>query len=227
MQDFRTCVEQLFLDTKQLQQKSFTSQDPTLPASDELQINFMFSCQPVFLEWISVPDSPQPEFLRRVDQPSTEKLIRINLQQLLTARRTIRRKLKCLPVRASVRRELSEFAVNKAWDVVESTPVEHNTVYLHFRMLMIHKHVFDESHATNSMEEDEEYLVPAVESSIESLESKRLTEAGTCSICLEDLVCGGEGVLMPCSHIFHGDCIKKWLRTSHYCPICRFEMPTS
>ncbi|KAL0408673.1 UNVERIFIED_CONTAM: hypothetical protein Sradi_1801700 [Sesamum radiatum] len=232
MQDPMTCWQALFVDTRQLEQKSFTSQDPALPASDELRLNFMFSCQSVYLECISVHDSPQPEVLRRLCPPSTQKLIRVNLQQLLTARRTIRRKLKYLPVGASVRRKLSEFAVKKAWDVVESTPVEHNTVYLHFRMLIIHMHVFDERHATNlttqrSMEEHEGCWVPAVESSIESLESKRLTEAGTCSICLEDLVCGGEGVLMPCSHVFHGDCIKKWLRTSHYCPICRFEMPTS
>ncbi|XVF85980.1 hypothetical protein PTKIN_Ptkin17bG0160500 [Pterospermum kingtungense] len=32
---------------------------------------------------------------------------------------------------------------------------------------------------------------------------------------------------MPCSHTFHGNCIENWLKLSHYCPICRFEMPTS
>ncbi|EYU40216.1 hypothetical protein MIMGU_mgv1a023559mg [Erythranthe guttata] len=54
----------------------------------------------------------------------------------------------------------------------------------------------------------------------------------SCSICLEDLSPGGdndfeEALSMPCSHVYHGDCIKKWLSTSHYCPLCRFEMPTT
>ncbi|KAK8259897.1 hypothetical protein V6Z11_D13G086200 [Gossypium hirsutum] len=38
---------------------------------------------------------------------------------------------------------------------------------------------------------------------------------------------GAEAYRMPCSHIFHGDCIEKWLKQNHYCPICRFEMPTN
>ncbi|KAK4423762.1 hypothetical protein Salat_1959100 [Sesamum alatum] len=231
MEDFMTCKQAVF--TKHLGQRSFTTRDPTIPDSDELQIYFMFSCKPVFFEWVSLQDSPQREFLRRVDPPSTQKLIRVNLEQLATkARRTIKRKLKYLPVEAGLRRKLIDFAVNKAWDVLESTPIEHNTVHLHFRVLMVHRHVFGQMHAVDlvtrrSMEEQKACLVPAVEWSIESLESKRLTEDGTCSVCLDDLVCGGEGVLMPCAHVFHGDCIKKWLRTSHYCPVCRFEMPTS
>ncbi|KAJ4850512.1 hypothetical protein Tsubulata_050266 [Turnera subulata] len=45
-----------------------------------------------------------------------------------------------------------------------------------------------------------------------------------CSICLESLV--DTASAMPCNHLFHTDCISKWLQTSHYCPICRFEMPT-
>ncbi|KAK2636720.1 hypothetical protein Ddye_031512 [Dipteronia dyeriana] len=48
-----------------------------------------------------------------------------------------------------------------------------------------------------------------------------------CSICLEELEAGSYGTSMPCSHMFHDGCIVKWLKQSHYCPVCRYEMPTT
>ncbi|XP_010315798.2 uncharacterized protein [Solanum lycopersicum] len=78
-------------------------------------------------------------------------------------------------------------------------------------------------------------MVPASESSMQSLLKKiEIDEENTtddkCMVCLEELVKkeregDNEIVSMPCSHTFHGECITKWLETSHYCPICRFEMP--
>uniref|UniRef100_M1D8L7 RING-type E3 ubiquitin transferase n=1 Tax=Solanum tuberosum TaxID=4113 RepID=M1D8L7_SOLTU len=50
-----------------------------------------------------------------------------------------------------------------------------------------------------------------------------------CVICLEQLVSkkeGGKIVCMPCSHMFHGNCIITWLDMNHYCPICRYDLPT-
>ncbi|KAG9155398.1 hypothetical protein Leryth_017928 [Lithospermum erythrorhizon] len=51
----------------------------------------------------------------------------------------------------------------------------------------------------------------------------------SCPICLEEFLDYGTSSLgcMPCNHIFHQQCIVGWLRKSHYCPLCRFEMPTS
>ncbi|KAK6242787.1 zinc finger protein [Theobroma cacao] len=59
----------------------------------------------------------------------------------------------------------------------------------------------------------------------EKIKKGRL-DAENCVICLEELKVGSDASRMPCSHIFHGDCIEKWLKQSHYCPVCRFEMPT-
>ncbi|MBA0843291.1 hypothetical protein Goarm_000493 [Gossypium armourianum] len=48
-----------------------------------------------------------------------------------------------------------------------------------------------------------------------------------CMICLEELEVGFDAFRMPCSHTFHGDCIEKWLRHGHCCPICRFKIPAN
>lgn len=77
-------------------------------------------------------------------------------------------------------------------------------------------------------------MVPASKASIMQLpermeidEDQSLNDHD-CVICLEQL--GKEGakiVCMPCPHMFHGDCITTWLDKSHYCPICRYDMPTT
>ncbi|EPS62951.1 hypothetical protein M569_11838, partial [Genlisea aurea] len=67
---------------------------------------------------------------------------------------------------------------------------------------------------------------PAAESAVEGLKkSGKVTAEDRCAICMEDFEDGYEGFLtMPCCHNFHGDCIKRWLGISRYCPTCRYEM---
>ncbi|KAL5826471.1 hypothetical protein ACOSQ4_018268 [Xanthoceras sorbifolium] len=47
-----------------------------------------------------------------------------------------------------------------------------------------------------------------------------------CSICMEQLWAVTYATAMPCSHVYHGDCIVQWLKQNHFCPLCRYEMPT-
>ncbi|KAG4110848.1 hypothetical protein ERO13_D13G072150v2 [Gossypium hirsutum] len=73
-------------------------------------------------------------------------------------------------------------------------------------------------------------MVPAKESLVKEMLKTIRIEAGDeedCMICLEELKVGFDASRMPCSHTFYGDCIEKWLRQSHYCPIYRFEMPAN
>ncbi|XP_059654588.1 uncharacterized protein LOC132301346 [Cornus florida] len=68
-------------------------------------------------------------------------------------------------------------------------------------------------------------LVPASQSSIDALE--KMTFYRSCTICLEKF-CDEESITrMPCSHVYHGDCITKWLKTNHSCPLYCFKMPTT
>jgi len=48
-----------------------------------------------------------------------------------------------------------------------------------------------------------------------------------CAICLSELEEGQEVIEMPCdkTHVFHGDCVVGWLRTSQNCPLCRSNVP--
>ena len=45
-----------------------------------------------------------------------------------------------------------------------------------------------------------------------------------CSICLENFKNGDDSIILPCIHIFHSDCIKKWMKTNGICPICKSKI---
>jgi len=47
-----------------------------------------------------------------------------------------------------------------------------------------------------------------------------------CAVCKVEYEEGEECIVMPCEHIFHGECIKTWLKMHNTCPICRWELPT-
>ncbi|KAI9110966.1 hypothetical protein K1719_018086 [Acacia pycnantha] len=71
-------------------------------------------------------------------------------------------------------------------------------------------------------------LVPASKEAIASLKKFEVdceTRAERCTICLQSFDQDDDLSEMPCEHIFHNNCIVRWLKTSHICPLCRFQMP--
>ncbi|KAG6533865.1 hypothetical protein ZIOFF_007743 [Zingiber officinale] len=66
---------------------------------------------------------------------------------------------------------------------------------------------------------------PASAAAVEGLEMVTAEESDSCSICLEDLGMTAPVLAMPCSHLFHPGCLKKWLEQSCSCPLCRFSLP--
>ncbi|CAN0398548.1 unnamed protein product, partial [Laminaria digitata] len=58
----------------------------------------------------------------------------------------------------------------------------------------------------------------AVEEVLESARAagQRLTES--CAICMSDFELDEEISILPCRHVFHGECIRKWLVLRNRCP---------
>lgn len=45
-----------------------------------------------------------------------------------------------------------------------------------------------------------------------------------CCCCMEEFGVGREIVRTPCSHYYHRDCLKEWLRLAKTCPLCRNDI---
>ena len=48
-------------------------------------------------------------------------------------------------------------------------------------------------------------------------------EKRRCTICLENFKNFDKIINLTCLHMFHDECIRKWLNENNYCPICKTE----
>ncbi|XP_031254459.1 uncharacterized RING finger protein C2A9.04c-like [Pistacia vera] len=63
---------------------------------------------------------------------------------------------------------------------------------------------------------------------LEKVKVQDLMSTTQCTVCLEELKdVNLEVVRMSCSHLYHEECIVKWLETNCTCPLCRYELPRS
>ncbi|KAK1308168.1 E3 ubiquitin-protein ligase RING1-like [Acorus calamus] len=54
--------------------------------------------------------------------------------------------------------------------------------------------------------------------------SEAVEEDCACAVCLEGFGKGESVSRLPCRHVYHSECILKWLRCKGSCPVCRFEI---
>lgn len=45
-----------------------------------------------------------------------------------------------------------------------------------------------------------------------------------CAICLEPFASQDSVKCLPCTHVYHGDCIDQWLTRKPNCPVCKREI---
>ncbi|KAH6822396.1 hypothetical protein C2S53_007723 [Perilla frutescens var. hirtella] len=212
MEDFTHWVRTIVVESSEIQTQPISS--------PEFDINLTFSFQTYDYNWIIRQDSRDYHLHNLTISPITQKLISLNRQQFSNYSETCQilfQLLQYWPVLDSTRRISADFI----WRRTNIGHQPNTGVNLHFHLA---------THNTNVLDEDEEEevatcgMVPASQSSIESLEKRIIEHGRSCSICMDDLC---EGFSMPCLHVFHGHCIKKWLMINHNCPLCRLEMPTT
>ena len=91
----------------------------------------------------------------------------------------------------------------------------------------------------NNMQNQHQGNPPAAQTAIDKLKHFKMEkkyckkddknnklEFPECSICLTEINEGQNTVLLPCGHMFHDECVTKWLKIHNTCPLCRFELPT-
>ena len=55
-------------------------------------------------------------------------------------------------------------------------------------------------------------------------EIKKDEKIDECSICYDNYLEDIDACKLKCKHVFHNNCIKKWIENSKTCPICRFNI---
>ena len=85
-----------------------------------------------------------------------------------------------------------------------------------------------EEEVDDEIEDDyDDYRQPLDEEIIDSLPIVKIKDINKldedkCIICMENFKENDDTISLPCIHIFHSECIKKWLQIQDYCPICKF-----
>ena len=93
----------------------------------------------------------------------------------------------------------------------------------------------------NSMQNQHQGNPPASENAIEKLKHFKMEdkyckksdqdpkklEHPECSICLMEISNGQDAILLPCGHMYHENCVTKWLKIHNTCPLCRYELQSN
>jgi hypothetical protein len=47
-----------------------------------------------------------------------------------------------------------------------------------------------------------------------------------CCVCKVNFEAGEQVKELPCVHVFHPECVDRWLQQRNFCPMCRYELST-
>ena len=82
------------------------------------------------------------------------------------------------------------------------------------------------------IDEEEEKKKKEVEQILNLIPNSKITEKSKstnnnndkCMICLSNFKKGDKESTLPCLHMFHSNCIKRWIFQKSSCPICKYDI---
>ncbi|KAK8952562.1 E3 ubiquitin-protein ligase RING1-like [Platanthera zijinensis] len=84
----------------------------------------------------------------------------------------------------------------------------------------------DLSPSNPTADSDSPRPLPAPDDAIAAIPTVEIDDvAAICAICKDGLPHGSSVRRLPCSHLFHSDCIVPWLSLCNSCPLCRSSIP--
>ena len=109
-------------------------------------------------------------------------------------------------------------------NIPENTPQEHNSLLSHMDDLRSNLEALLERINQPAQHPVPDTIVNELpEITIDSVD-KLDGDKKDCTICLNSFKHGDKALILPCIHIFHTNCIKKWFKTQNTCPICKFKI---
>ena len=74
------------------------------------------------------------------------------------------------------------------------------------------------------MRKREQFILELDEFQFKHLKKYSALKEDKCPICLQKYKSADIIKEFPCKHIFHKNCIFKWLKTSNVCPLCKHDI---
>ena len=122
-------------------------------------------------------------------------------------------------------REIQDFAVNQQGDIYVYIPYTHLNEALNYlsQILPILTVSLNKEQRPKGLTREEFDALPRITKGGEAGPSRAAEIPEDCPVCFNPMLPGEELVGLPCfeDHVFHKDCLWKWLGSHSTCPLCR------
>ncbi|KMS95049.1 hypothetical protein BVRB_012910 [Beta vulgaris subsp. vulgaris] len=115
----------------------------------------------------------------------------------------------------------NEGEINHVLSILRSL---HQHKHITFPMVMVGENSRAAKRIKLAQDQTRSKSLSKIKPTIELVKGEELSEDSLCSICLEKLSSEEKNIrISHCKHLFHGECIFKWLRKKKSCPNCRLS----